>query len=1233
MSKKFTKKLQKSISTMVMITTIVWMSGIAMIAPIEMLDADERPSVVVEGITIYDGDLISSNAVNSDGTPTYASLDIYIAKVVSATETYKRLVLNPQVFDSYGHLNWGDVQEVDQTVMDAFTTSCLTREDGDTKVYAMAPNDDTGTKSWINLTESEFIGATTGTYSANTAGSIYTINSTDGGNYTATGDLDAVSAFETYLSDGTLPPVPGGGLTVALSGETPVSSIIPSSSTGAVFTKVNFTAAADGDATITDIKVKRSDVGVTTDLSAVYIYDGAVRLTNARTIASDTNTAEFNSMNVIVSAGTTKTLSIVANVASGVSGTHALGIDSASDIIATGSTVSGTFPIVGNSMNLSPTNVGGVTVAANGTLTNPTIGDVGATLAKFQLTASTEDSMLQSITLKQDGTLSTTLLDNFTLAQGINDVPVTVTVNGRYVTLELNTPMKLVNGAGKVFTLNGDISDSAEINKTVVFFIGNSADVLATSINYGFGVVPTITLYDAANDNGLTTTITTQGGNLTIANLTSSASDVKTNSTGVELMRVKLTATSDSMEVQKMTATLATTKATDTYDYGTYKDTNADATYDAGETILISNIKIKDVDTGATVGASKAITDATGLVDVDATLTFSYTDYFSIAKGTSRTLALVADINSNQISDVVYLTTLDFTSSNFTVKDSQDNTVSDIVPASVLSGANRTTKTSSLTVSRASSPESITVVRGGTADALGMIFAAGSGEGNDVKVSSVTLNTYVNADTTSNSVFALNTETEVVATPAQNLVQEVSLYVGGTKIAGPVSVDSNGNAIFSSSKIDGGYFTITAGTSKTVLVKAVTSGTAPYGSEEDAFAFTLASANISAEDDNGSVTATVAGTNVNGTTSPTVAIQITANGTITNAIDSSRPDAGLVLAGLASEQTVSKIKFTTTKEDFVIDKLTITVDTAGSYDNVETVQIYDAAGTALSATVQGLDSNGKAIFTGLDILVPKIGGTVVTVKAIIKAMSERTVATVGTAGVGADTGETLAFNVTTTASDFHAIGVSSGVVDSAAIAVTSETMTVRKTKPTVALATNGMTLSSNVMDLMKFTITADSNGDVQFAGVQPTMTLNNAGGSATLAITDETVFLYDITGTETVLNTALVGTDEFIVVASGKLVTISAGTTRTFVIRGTVTGSETGDSISTKITQDTVALSGGTVAGTETATGTGVNDATADAQNNFVWSDMSADTNALTSTEWTNSYLLTSWPQAQQISR
>lgn len=1218
------KTLKKAISMVTALSTIVWLSGVSMFAV----------SVNLASAEITDGALISSNATNSDGTPTLASMDVYIVKTVGAKK-FKRLILNPQVFASYQHFNWNSIQEVAQSVVDEYTTSNLIRVDGDPaeKIFGLAPDGDTGAKSWVNLTNTQFV-----TEGGADPDSVYVINSTDAGNYTAVGDVATVAQLTTFLTSGTLPsttPVPSGALAVGLSASTSAAAVVPSGSNGVVFTKINFTAPADGDATITEVKVKRSGVGATTDLSAVFIYDGSTRLTNARTIASDTNLAEFTGMSVKVTAGTTKTLSIVANVATGdKTGTHALGINAASDITVTGATVSGSFPVVGNSMTLSSSDVGGLTVAANGTLTNPTIGDVGATIAKFQLTATTEDSMFKSITLKQDGTLSTTLLSNFTLSQGTADVPVTVTVNGRYVTLDLNTPMKLVNGAGKIFTLKGDVSSSSEVGKTIVFYVYNAADVLATSVNYGFGVVPNIDLYNAANDNGLTTTTTTRGGGLTIANLTSAASDVKTNSTAVELMRVKLTATADTMEVQKMSLALETTKSTvSAIDYGTYKDADSDADYGTGDTILISNIKIKDVDTGATVGASKAITDAVAVTaggvtgaawvatnDVDVDLVFQYTDYFTIAKGASRTLAVVADINSNQASDVVYKASLDFTGStpavsgdNFVVKDSQDNFVTDIVPRATVAGANRTTKTSSLTVSRASSPESVTVVKGAEVDALGMIFAAGSGTGNDVKVSSLTLNTYVDADVDGTYVAAVEGTVD-----ANEVVTEVNLYVGGTKIAGPVSIDSSGNAVFSSNKFVGGYYTITAGTSKTILVKAKTSGTAPYGGTDDAFSFSLETADISAEDDNGTVNATVTGTSVNGTTSPTVGIRITSAGTITSAIDSSRPDAQLILAGLSTEQVVSKIKFTTTKEDYVIDKLTIEASSSASYDDVDYVQIYNAAGTALSASTQGLDSNGKATFTGLSISVPKVGGTVVTVKAKLTSIGERTTATDATAGVGADTGDAIAFNVSTTASDFHAVGSSSGSVDTAADAAVAQTMAVRKTKPTVALVTNNDPLGNTTVVLMKFSVTADANGDVALKGVQPTSTLTG------VTITAGSMYLYDVTGTATQLNTTGVNGDAFIEIDDARVVTISAGTTRTFEIRADVTGfvASTGDSISTKITQDSAALSGTT----ETAA-----NAVADAANNFVWSDRSADTNGVASTEWINSYQLQSWPGSQSV--
>ncbi|MFA7171775.1 MAG: hypothetical protein WC180_07340, partial [Candidatus Paceibacterota bacterium] len=129
------KKLQKGISAVTMFATVVCLSGVSMLAPLSA------------SAEILDGALISSNATNSDGTPTYASLDTYIVKIVG-TKKFKRLVLNPTIFNSYGHLNWSDIQEVDQSVLDEYETSSLARVDGDSKVYALTPNDDAGSKSW-----------------------------------------------------------------------------------------------------------------------------------------------------------------------------------------------------------------------------------------------------------------------------------------------------------------------------------------------------------------------------------------------------------------------------------------------------------------------------------------------------------------------------------------------------------------------------------------------------------------------------------------------------------------------------------------------------------------------------------------------------------------------------------------------------------------------------------------------------------------------------------------------------------------------------------------------------------------------------------------------------------------------------------------------------------------------------------------------------------------------------
>lgn len=119
----------------------------------------------ISATTINDGDLIKT----SDNP------DVYIVKLVSSTglgqaEKYKRLILNPEIFNQYGHLKWENIKAVSQAELDEYAISDLVRAVGDEKVYKLYPNGDTGEKRWIKTAE-DFTGFS---YKVN---AIYEINS------------------------------------------------------------------------------------------------------------------------------------------------------------------------------------------------------------------------------------------------------------------------------------------------------------------------------------------------------------------------------------------------------------------------------------------------------------------------------------------------------------------------------------------------------------------------------------------------------------------------------------------------------------------------------------------------------------------------------------------------------------------------------------------------------------------------------------------------------------------------------------------------------------------------------------------------------------------------------------------------------------------------------------------------------------------------------------------------
>jgi len=131
---------------------------------------EAEPDVIIDE-TIKDGDLIRNPSAEG-----IASLDIYIVKLVG-DKKFKRLILSPHVFESYEHLNWEDVKDVNQATMDVYSVSSLIRAVGDLKVYELFPSGDVGTKKWLNITAEEFVNQ------GYDSDSIYEINSTDIGSY------------------------------------------------------------------------------------------------------------------------------------------------------------------------------------------------------------------------------------------------------------------------------------------------------------------------------------------------------------------------------------------------------------------------------------------------------------------------------------------------------------------------------------------------------------------------------------------------------------------------------------------------------------------------------------------------------------------------------------------------------------------------------------------------------------------------------------------------------------------------------------------------------------------------------------------------------------------------------------------------------------------------------------------------------------------------------------------
>ena len=824
-------------------------------------------------------------------------------------------------------------------------------------------------------------------------------------------------------------PTAKGDLNVALASDSPKATSIPSNATGVELMKINLTAASS-DVTVKGLTVHKSGVSALSTGFQGYIYNGSDRLTSGKSLSSSTDDLVFTGMNVKVSKGSAVALTLKADMgdmtATGKVQFQVKAVDSSAATV-------GGLPVTSAEFDLSTTDVGTLTVAKNGTIASPKVGQKDVTIAKFKLTASsTEAALLKQFGLYLAGTISTGDIVNLKLWASDKAEPVATVsaVNAKdLASFVLATPYTIEKGGTKSFSVTADLATGRNAD-TLKAYIDEKTDVVATGDKYGFGQ----TIYSKSTDtvagsydgtsctsaSGDCTYSALEGGDITVSSSGPSAADIGVNQKDVRLLNFNITSLSPvtfknfqvgliaSVEAASAGGLLNSTTANFT-DIKVSK-VNADGSLGA---VLMGAVDVTSFKTAS--GGSTAITEAAG---DNAQAYYLFTDEFSMAAGESMNLALTTDVaNNSSLANETLIASLQLGSSYPEVRDVTNkvltNTTS-LVPSSVITGKTMTAKSAGLTLSLSATPVTDTKVKGTkNVKFTGFTFACGTAS--SCKVTDLTLTGYIDDDSANS--FAAGTGA------AHSTL--LSAYVGsvrledstGKVLAASKSVQSGGTVVYSNMN-----WTIPAGETVTAYAVGDISSNAFADSDTEGLAFSIAStSNVTAEDKDGNSISSITGTpNALSSGVPPTYVATSAGGSLTVAVDADTAKENILVAG-AADQAISKFKFTTTDEAFVVKKLSLnnrqsaaTTAALGDYDNnVTAVKLSYKNSAGVVETKSGTLTGGIANFAGLDMAIAEDSSAVLTVTANLNTIA-----------AGAAAAEFVDLNVAF--NDFEAVAQGSG---------------------------------------------------------------------------------------------------------------------------------------------------------------------------------------------------------------
>ncbi len=1037
----------------------------------------------------------------------------------------------------------------------------------------------------------------------------------------AAGYFGAISraAWGTTSTGPVVTPTTGTGLSVA-AGSQPANSLAPAGASRVPFTRFTLTAGNDGDVSVSGVTIQRTGLGSDAVFSGVILVDEATgnQLGTAKTFNSNHQATIGEAMTI--PRGTTRTFLVAGNMAAA-SG-HSGEAPSISVVaINTTATVSGSLPIVGATQTVNETlTVGAITVSTSNAFasnSNQTvnIGDTGRKTTGLRLTAgSAEDITLKWVRFNQTGSVSSTDLAN--VALNVNGVayPLTVSADGKYYAGSLGSGVVIGKGNQVDVYVSYDVIGANSSGRSVIFDVDRTTDIFAVGNTYGYGISPsagasavpttrgTITLTSGTPYVYATQDSITGASVTTIAKATEvPAQNIALNLQNQPLGGFVVDLKGEAMTVQSLAVTVSTSSGSGTG--------------------VLTNVTLVD-ENGAVVS---------GPYDANAagtTITFSSSITFKTGRHIYTIRGKVASTIGN---GTVYILSTTPSSWGSPKGDTSGNSIS-LASSGAFSMNAMTVKAGTVTIGRASTPASQTLVPGGTSILMANFQFDATQSGEDVRFATAKVNLLDGAlsgapsKLTSCQLFdgstALNT--------GSNVVNPSDASTGTATSTTP--------ADFSGSFTLDNPITVAKGTVKTLGIRCNISSTADNLST---FSWDVGDAT------NWTFTGATSGTSITNAADAAgdSAVVVTVGaGSATVALDASAPGYTLAASG-ATGLTEGALKFRSSNEDLTLTKIGLQIATlsqaSSTSADLQKVSIYD-----------GATKVGEAFFIGgATVATSSLTSPVTVLKDTDKVLTLKLDLT------NINSSSAIPFSGHLVKVDFlnaEAVGASSGTTIYPTGSTAVSGIRVMKSVPTFALDSLPSTGAADGR-LMRFKVTADAAGPISIAQFQLTVATSTSLTSVTniniFGFTDSN-YSNPITGVQTSgqlddTNLCIGGgttcasnSTKMVIEArntSGALTSIQvpAGGTRWFEVRGSVT-TVTGSSIVTTLLGDSAYLplfnnsvsNATTFMATNTPSGTW---GTAYANGLFVWSPNSTTTSALTDVDWTNGFGVQGLPSSGLI--